>query len=46
MNVADFVSDEAFDGAAVTLLDSENLQIPDSIGTRGMYIIPGTFVHV
>lgn len=35
--VADFVSNEAFDGAAAVLLDAENLLIPDSVGTRGSY---------
>ena len=35
--VADFVSDEAFDGGVVVLLDSENLLIPDSVGTRGRH---------
>lgn len=34
--VAEFVSGEAFEGAAVVLLDSDNLRIPDSTGTRGM----------
>ena len=36
--IAEFVSAEAFEGAAVVLLDSDNLQIPDSIGTRGMLL--------
>ena len=34
--VADIASAETFEGDAVVLLDSENLQIPDSVGTRGM----------
>ena len=33
--VADFASAEAFGGEPVVILDSENLWIPDSIGTRG-----------
>ena len=37
-DVAEFVSDEAFEGASVVLLDSENLQIPNTIGTQGMHI--------
>ncbi len=32
-------ADEAFDGDPVALLDSDNLRVPDSIGTRGMYSI-------
>ena len=35
VRVAEFVSTEAFDSASVVLLDSENLLIPDSVGTRG-----------
>ena len=38
-SVSEFVSQEAFDGNAVVLLDAENLKIPDTIGTRGIYII-------
>ena len=37
--IADITSAEAFEGDAVVLLDSENLQIPDSVGTRGMIIV-------
>lgn len=37
-SIAEFVSEEAFNGAAVVLLDSENLEIPDTIGTRGVCI--------
>ena len=33
--VADIASAEAFGGEPVVILDSENLRIPDSIGTRG-----------
>ena len=38
--IVEFVSEEAFDGAAVVLLDSENLKIPDTIGTRGVHSSP------
>lgn len=34
--ISDITSAEAFDGDCVVLLDSENLRIPDNIGTRGM----------
>ncbi len=37
--LADMTSAEAFDGDPVALLDSDNLRVPDSIGTRGMYSI-------
>ena len=36
--IADITSAEAFEGDAVVLLDSENLRIPDSVGTRGIVI--------
>ena len=39
--IADMTSAEAFEGDALVLLDSENLRIPDSVGTRGMIIISG-----
>ena len=35
--VGDIASAEAFGGDPVVILDSENLRIPDSIGTRGKY---------
>ena len=35
--VADIASAEAFGGEPVVIIDSENLRIPDSIGTRGTY---------
>ena len=35
--VADIASAEAFGGDAVIILDSDNLRIPDSAGTRGEY---------
>ena len=35
--VADLASAEAFGGDAVIILDSDNLRIPDSAGTRGEY---------
>ena len=34
--LADIASAEAFDGDPVALLDSDNLRVPDSVGTRGM----------
>ncbi len=34
--LADITSAEAFDGDPVALLDSDNLRVHDSIGTRGM----------
>ena len=37
--VADLASAEAFGGDAVIILDSDNLRIPDSAGTRGECII-------
>ena len=37
MGVGDIASAEAFGGDPVVILDSENLRIPDSIGTRGKY---------
>lgn len=43
---ADFVSDEAFEGAAVVLLDSENLHIPDSAGTRGIHRLRVDICHI
>ena len=36
--VGDIVSAEAFGGDTVVILDSENLRIPDSVGTRGKHI--------
>ena len=36
--VAALVASEAFDGEEVVLLDADNLLIPDSHGTRGMYV--------
>ena len=37
-SVSQFVSQEAFGGGAVVLLDWENLKIPDTVRTRGSYI--------
>ena len=36
--VAEIVSLESFEGEEVVLLDSDNLKIPDSAGTRGMWL--------
>ena len=44
--VTDFVSDEAFEGAAVVLLDSENLHIPDSVETRGIHRLHVDICHI
>ena len=38
--ITDITSAEALEGDAVVLLDSENLRILDSVGTRGMTIVP------
>ena len=35
-NVSRIASAEACDGDSVLILDSDNLRIPDSVGTRGM----------
>ena len=35
--IADIISAEAFEGDVVVLLDSENVRIPDGLGTRGIY---------
>ena len=36
-HVGEIVSSESFEGEEVILLDSDNLKIPDSAGTRGMH---------
>ena len=35
-SVSQFVSQEGFGGAAVVLLDNENLKLPDTVGTCGI----------
>ena len=35
--IADITFAEAFDGDSVLILDSDNVRIPDSVGTRGMH---------
>ena len=42
--VADYVSDEAFNGDAVVLLDAEYRRIPDRLDTRGKFILWGNAV--
>ena len=39
--VADYVSEEAFNGDAVVLLDAEYCRIPDRLDTRGKFILWG-----
>ena len=43
-SVSEFVSREAFGGAAAVLLDWENLKIPDTVGTRGIIILYPIFL--